>query len=137
MKPYVILVTGYRKFPTQKIPMVSKALDEAMTRGQTSLHRCIVVVTGGAKGLDTIAGLLAQKKGVYVIDVHALWGEYGVAAGPERNQLMLDLFDVDEALAFPLRKSRGTFDMMDRLADAGIMTTNVTGVGRKEKSNGR
>lgn len=47
------------------------------------------------------------------------WGTHGKAAGPIRNQEMVDL-GADICLAFPLGASRGTRDCMRRAEAAGI-----------------
>jgi hypothetical protein len=95
-----------------------------------------VVVHGAARGADTIAGRLARQRGL-VVEAHpAKWSEHGdgwchcsmplpaicSAAGPRRNQLMLDR-GADVAHAFPLPESIGTVDMVQRLKAAGVPTT--------------
>ena len=79
----------------------------------------ITVVHGGATGADTIAGERAAAYG-WNVEVHsAEWDKHGKAAGPIRNQKMVDL-GADICLAFPLGVSRGTRDCMRRARAAGI-----------------
>src|SRR5258706_7649197 len=75
-----------------------------------------LVVHGGARGVDTIAGLVAANLGFTVHKVEANWKKHGSAAGPIRNQQMLDKHDPDVILAFHknIKKSKGTWDMMKR-----------------------
>jgi hypothetical protein len=47
------------------------------------------------------------------------WNTHGKAAGPIRNQAMVDL-GADLCLAFPRADSKGTWDCVRRAADAGI-----------------
>lgn len=51
------------------------------------------------------------------------WTQYGNAAGPMRNQAMLELGKPTEAHAYPMKGSRGTWDMIRRLRDAGVPVT--------------
>lgn len=54
----------------------------------------------------------------------AEWDKHGKAAGPIRNQAMLDLAEPDCVLAFSddLDSSRGTKDMTERARKAGVPT---------------
>jgi hypothetical protein len=51
------------------------------------------------------------------------WARNGRAAGPKRNQAMVDL-GADICLAWPGPGSKGTFDCMRRAAKAGIRVVN-------------
>ena len=73
------------------------------------------IVHGGAAGADTLAGEVAQEFS-YAVEGHpAEWSRYRRAAGPIRNQEMLDS-GIDLILAFHsnLKQSRGTADMVRR-----------------------
>lgn len=63
----------------------------------------------------------ARFNGLHVIEeAHpADWGKHGKAAGPIRNQQMVDL-GADVVLAFPLGESRGTRHCMAAAEKAGI-----------------
>jgi hypothetical protein len=76
-----------------------------------------VVVHGGAPGADSWAGYIAGMLGIPV-EVHpADWARHGRAAGPIRNQEMLDS-GIDLVVAF--RGGVGTADMIRRAEKAGI-----------------
>jgi len=82
----------------------------------------ITLVHGGAPGADYLAGEVASALG-WQVEVHpAHWGLYGKAAGPLRNQRMVDL-GADICVAFPIATSRGTYDCMKRARSAGIPVT--------------
>lgn len=89
-----------------------------------AIEKCLPVellVEGGAWGADTLAYQVAKELGIPVQTHHAIWKRYGKAAGPIRNQEMLDAHpDLDLVLAFPLAQSRGTFDMIRRAKEAGV-----------------
>jgi hypothetical protein len=79
------------------------------------------VIHGAAEGVDTIAGQWAICNRVRVSAYPADWGNDGLAAGPKRNQRMLELHpDIGLVLAFPLKWSIGTRDMMRRARLRGV-----------------
>jgi DNA-binding MurR/RpiR family transcriptional regulator len=78
------------------------------------------VLTGGAAGVDAAAEMVALDMGYPVEVYRARWDTFGRAAGPLRNQLMIET-KPDLVLAFPLRgSSRGTMDTVRRAHEAGI-----------------
>jgi hypothetical protein len=81
-----------------------------------------VIITGGCIGADTIAHNLAVKAGMETLVFPARWDKYGKAAGPIRNQQMLDegLPDLVVAFTEDLENSRGTKDMVTRARKAKI-----------------
>ena len=79
-----------------------------------------VVITGGARGTDAQAAAWAHAHGVKVATYKADWAEHGRAAGPMRNQAMLDAAKPDLVLAFPSKTSVGTYDMLRRAKAAHV-----------------
>lgn len=77
-----------------------------------------LLVHGGATGADTLAGDWAYERGVPFNCYPADWKTHGRAAGPIRNQQMLDEARPDLVIAFP--GTNGTRDMKWRAAKAGI-----------------
>lgn len=76
------------------------------------------VIEGGASGADRLGRYWAQMRQIPAVTVPALWSEHGRAAGPIRNQRMLDDFQPDLVAAFP--GGRGTADMVRRAEAAGV-----------------
>lgn len=79
------------------------------------LHTFTLLIHGGAKGADTLAGEWARTHNVPVKVFHADWKKFGRAAGPIRNKQMLVKGQPDLVVAFPktiLAKSRGTKNMV-------------------------
>ena len=76
------------------------------------------VVCGGARGADDLAVEWAKKHGKVVHIYFPDWDTHGKAAGPMRNQLMLDKEKPDIVIAFP--GGRGTDDTIRRAHKAGI-----------------
>lgn len=106
-KEFVVVVSGSREYSNiQKIyNELQNILDE---------HNNVVIVEGGANGADAIAALFAKEKGIKLLTFNADWDKYKKAAGGIRNQQMLDECNPDLVIAFPLPKSKGTYDMIRR-----------------------
>ena len=112
---YRLLVTGSRHW--RNVPVVESELGAWWD--EVGRDRDAVLVHGSAAGLDSIAATVWQQWGLPVEPHPANWRRYGRAAGPNRNQEMVDL-GADVCLAFPLGESRGTRDCMRRASEAGI-----------------
>ena len=92
------------------------------------------VISGGAPGADALAVAWAQSRGVPYRVFKADWGRYGRAAGPIRNQRLLDEGQPDLVVAFP--GSAGTADMVRRAKSAGVPTRGVAQTPLTERSSG-
>lgn len=81
-----------------------------------------VVIHGNARGADRLGAQVALELGIKVISFPAKWNEYGRAAGPIRNQQMLDEGNPDFIIAFhnDIRNSKGTKDMITRAQNHAI-----------------
>jgi len=95
---------------------------ETIFKAIMGLTRESVVIHGGAKGADYIAHEMAIKCGLGVEVYFADWKKDGKAAGPIRNQRMIDEGKPDIVYAFfnNRKESRGTEDMIRRAEQAGI-----------------
>ncbi len=81
------------------------------------------IVNGGALGADLMAKGWAERHAIEVRSVAADWGLHGRAAGPIRNQTMLDRYKPDFVVAFP--GGRGTADMVRRSREAGVDVAEI------------
>jgi len=77
-----------------------------------------VVIEGDARGADRIAGYWARRSRITNLKFRADWARDGKAAGPIRNQRMLDEGKPDLVIAFG--GGRGTADMLRRATEAGL-----------------
>lgn len=77
-----------------------------------------VVIHGAARGADTLAETWAKEWGKGVHRFPAQWDKHGKAAGPIRNQRMIDAGRPDLVVAMP--GGSGTADMVRRAKEAGI-----------------
>jgi predicted polyphosphate/ATP-dependent NAD kinase len=105
-----ILVCGGREYSDAET--VNRVLDEVSEGKQA------VIIEGGATGADYLAAKWAQSRRMRLEVFAADWAEYGKAAGPIRNQKMLDMGKPDVVVAFP--GGRGTADMVRRACQAGV-----------------
>src|SRR3954454_19716065 len=81
-------------------------------------HRFTVVIAGGSRGADTMAYDWAVWRGIRTKVYKAQWERYGAAAGPLRNQRMLDDGHPDLVMAFP--GGKGTAGMIALARQAGV-----------------
>jgi hypothetical protein len=87
----------------------------AVPVGSTLIH-------GGCRGADLLGAEIGRELGFEVVCFPAEWGKHGRAAGPLRNQKMLDEGKPDLILAFhnDIDSSRGTRDMLNRAVKQNI-----------------
>ena len=90
------------------------------------LHvECIIalVIHGGAPGADRLAADWAMLRVVPIAAYIAQWNRDGRAAGPIRNQLMLN--EAKPSLVVAFLGGRGTADLVKRARLAGVKVIEV------------
>jgi hypothetical protein len=102
-----VAIVGSRNYP-----------DEAAVRRYVdALPEGTVVITGGARGVDTWAEQSARLRGLEVVVHLADWNKHGRAAGMIRNTTIVN--DADRGVAFWDGQSRGTMDTVRKMRRAG------------------
>lgn len=91
-----------------------------------------LLIHGGAAGADEWAALWAAHRAVPARAFWAEWKRYGGAAGPLRNQRMLDEGKPRLVLAFP--GGKGTADMVRRARKTGVPVISFKR--RRERAEG-
>lgn len=114
MSEHRVLVCGGRDY--QNIKAVFTALDGLIPKPT-------LIIQGGAFGADACASEWAYKRNVLERQFAANWQKHGRAAGPIRNQEMLDRGKPDIVVAFP--GGTGTADMVRRAKAAGVRVIEV------------
>jgi hypothetical protein len=109
-----VLICGSREW--DDFAAIHEAV-EALPLGSTVIH-------GGARGVDTIAGGFAHRRGLTVKFVRAEWERWGRAAGFIRNLAMLDECP-DRVIAFQCGQSRGTQHTINEALKRDIPVTVV------------
>jgi len=82
------------------------------------------VISGGAKGIDTIARLWAEKRGIKFTEFPADWQQFGKPAGMIRNKRMAEY--ATNFVGFWDGQSVGTKGMMDIIRRTGKEWLTVT-----------
>lgn len=108
-----ILVTGSRDWHSQDT--IRMALEE-VRRGH---HRPVLLHGDCPTGADAMADQIWREWGLPVQTFPADWKKHGRAAGPIRNQEMVNT-GPDVCLAFPKGASRGTRGCIRMARKAGI-----------------
>jgi len=110
METYRVIIAGSRKFSDyQKL----KENCDRILREKLEDEECyVIIVSGHAKGADTLGEQYARERGLQ-LDAHlADWKQYGRAAGVIRNKEMAE--SADALIAFPQEgeENRGTRNMV-------------------------
>lgn len=111
-----VLVCGGRNY--NNFNHVQTTLDSIHKETPISL-----IISGAAKGADTLGEQWAKMRNVPVERFPADWNEYGKAAGAIRNQQMLAEGRPDLVVAFP--GGNGTLDMIRRSKRSGVNVLEI------------
>lgn len=111
-----VLVCGGRDFR-------DKATGYGVLDRQHAEQPISCIIEGGANGADYIAMRWAEDRGVLCKEFCADWNKHGRAAGPIRNQEMLNVGLPDVVIAF--KGGRGTADMVRRARSAGVRVVEI------------
>lgn len=84
-----------------------------------------VVISGHARGADSLGERLAEEMGWLLKVYPADWDTYGRRAGPIRNSQMLKEGQPDIVVAFRAPNSRGTQNMITQSIKAGVKTVVI------------
>ncbi|RTM07422.1 MAG: DUF2493 domain-containing protein [Hyphomicrobiales bacterium] len=112
-----VLVCGGRDYTDER--RVFSALQALQEQYGPFTH----VIEGGASGADRLGFRWAHSNGISTLTFRANWKAHGRAAGPIRNQKMLDDGKPGLVVAFP--GGKGTEDMVSRAGNAGVRVVRV------------
>ncbi len=104
-----LAIVGSRNFTDPE--RLSRTVDKV--QGDITL-----IVSGGARGADTLAEYYAKKKSIPYLIFPADWDKHGKKAGILRNQDIVD--NADAMIAFLAPESKGTRDSIKRAQKKGI-----------------
>ena len=111
MENFKVIIAGSRGFSNYKL------LKEKCNRFN------IIIVSGHARGADTLAEKYAQDEGFSLEIYPAQWKKYGKGAGFRRNEQMAEV--ADALIAFWDGKSHGTKHMIDIMNEKNLLVKVV------------
>lgn len=118
-----ILICGDRNYKVRYSREVTRLIAKLVKQYGT---RDLLVIEGGAPGVDSLAGLAARKANVHVAEIEALWQTRYNGAGPQRNEIMALL---DPAWCYAIHEniseSVGTARMLEICHRLGIPYTLI------------
>lgn len=106
------MVCGGREY--QNYDILANTLSDI--RGK---HPDMTLISGGARGADSLAEIYCQTNNVKCTVLKADWAKYGKGAGAIRNTQLLNL-NPDLVIAFWDGKSKGTADSIKKAKQKGI-----------------
>jgi hypothetical protein len=109
---FKIVIAGSRTFDDYLL------LRKKMDHFTRELKSPPIIVTGGAKGADTLGVRWAMERGFYTMTYYPDWEKFGRKAGFLRNQTMAE--NANALVAFWDMKSRGTAHMINLARDKGL-----------------
>lgn len=107
-----LMIIGPREITNADYRKVSTCIIE-----YTNVQKVDEVISGGAKGVDSIAEYQAKLSGIPFRLFAADWNRLGKSAGYQRNREMVDY--CTEALVFWNGESKGTKHSIDLLEKSG------------------
>lgn len=116
-----ILVCGGRDFIDYEL--LSETLTALCPLSFEETYQEVRIIHGGAKGADLMADKWAINRWIVTEEFKADWDKHSKAAGPIRNQQMIDEGRPDIVVAFP--GGKGTADMVRRARAAKINVIEV------------
>jgi hypothetical protein len=100
-----IAVVGTRDIPVGKESYVLEVIKHYLSSSD-------VVVSGGAKGIDSLARQYCAQNNIQIIEYLPDYGKYGKVAPLIRNTDIVNKADL--IIAFPVKESRGTYDTIEK-----------------------
>lgn len=101
---YKVAIVGSRRFTDYEL--MKKVLDP-------QLDNIALIISGGAKGADTLAQKYAQENGIPIHIYYPKYSEFGKRAPLRRNVVIANLAEKMIAFAYP--DSRGTRHVVSKM----------------------
>lgn len=106
-----VLICGDRNWKASYARIVNR---EVKALAEKYGIRNLLIIEGGAPGVDSLVKLSCLKHSVHCAEISALWKTRGKSAGPQRNQIMA-LLKPHEIIAIhdDIDSSVGTLGMIE------------------------
>lgn len=124
--PFKVAIVGSREF--YDYAFMKKVLD-------TRLDKIALIISGGAKGADTLAQRYAKENGIPIHIYYPKYRQFGRGAPYKRNVIIANL--AERMIAFGYPDSKGTRHVVDKMKDLGkpYMFIQLTGNGFGVETN--
>ena len=113
-----VIIAGGREFDDYEM------MEEEMDCLYGKLHSQIVVVSGTARGADSLGERWGKENQLSIESFPADWSKYGKSAGYRRNAEMANHSDI--LIAFWDGESKGTKHMIDLALGKGLLVQIVS-----------
>ncbi len=119
MDNFKVIIAGSRGFSNYKL--LKEQCNKYLREKRRTCN--IIIVSGHARGADTLGEMYAQDEG-FALEVYpAQWKKLGKQAGYRRNEQMAEV--ADALIAFWDGESKGTKHMIDIMNNKGLPTKVV------------
>jgi len=115
-----LAIVGSRDF--KDYTTFEKYVNDTLIEWNLQRDEITYIVSGGAKGTDTLAEKYASNNNIHMTIYKPDWKQYGKAAGIMRNTDIIQ--DSDYVIAFPSKSGKGTQDSI-RKATASFKKLKV------------
>jgi len=116
---YILAVIGSRAFINKEYiyESITKLIKWLYYKKEIEGWSSVIIISGKAKGVDSIANEYAYDHNLTVINILPDWDLYGKSAGFKRNYNII--LHADRVLAFCLNKSGGTMNSINHATRLG------------------
>ena len=119
MEGFKVIIAGGRDF--SDYPLLKEKCNNILS--SRAEKQKIVIVSGTAKGADSLGEQYAKEKGYAIERYPADWNTNGKAAGIIRNGVMAD--HADALVAFWNGRSQGTKNMIETARKKGLAVRTI------------
>lgn len=115
---YTVLICGDRNWTPEYAQVVKREVKKLVKKHGTTK---LLIIEGGAPGVDSLVKLAGNAANVHIAEVDALWKLRGKSAGPQRNKIMAQM-QPDEVIGIHMsyEESIGTKNMLELAEKRGI-----------------
>ena len=115
MENFKVIIAGSRGFSNYKL--LKEKCNEYLREKRKEYN--IIIISGGARGADTLGEKYAQDEGFSLEVFPANWNKFGKSAGFRRNEQMAEV--ADALIAFWDGKSHGTKHMIEIMENKKLL----------------
>lgn len=119
MENFKVIIAGSRGFSNYKL--LKEKCNEYLREKRKEYN--IIIISGGARGADTLGEKYAQEEGFSLEVFPANWNKFGKSAGFRRNEQMAEI--ADALIAFWDGKSHGTKHMIEIMENKKLLVRVV------------